>query len=53
MMLASLALLFLLVFTLVPVFGNHGLWFALNVFLGARGLTLLAILPSRAQRVFG
>lgn len=53
MMLASLALLALLIVTLVPVFGNHGLWFALNAFLGARGLTLLAILPKRARGVFG
>jgi len=53
MMLASLALLFLLVFTLVPVFGNRGLWFALNAFLGARGLTLVANLPRRARATFG
>ena len=53
MMLASLALMTVLVFALVPVFGNHGLWFALNLFLGARGLTLFAILPSRAGVVFG
>ena len=53
MMLASLALLFLAVWALVPAYGNHGLWFALNVFLGARGLTLFAILPGRARTVFG
>ncbi|QKV19328.1 MATE family efflux transporter [Oricola thermophila] len=53
MMLASLALFFALLWLLVPVFGNHGLWFALNAFLGARGLTLLAILPGRAGKVFG
>ncbi len=52
MMLASLALLFALVYVLVPVYGNHGLWFALNAFLGARGLTLLANLPRRARTVF-
>jgi MATE family multidrug resistance protein len=53
MMLASLALFFVLVFLLTPIYGNHGLWFALNAFLGARGLTLLAILPKRARAVFG
>jgi len=53
MMLASLALMVALLFTLVPVFGNHGLWFALNAFLGARGLTLLANLPRKARGVFG
>jgi MATE family, multidrug efflux pump len=52
MMLASLALFFVLVFAIVPVFGNHGLWFALNVFLGARGLTLLGILPGKARSAF-
>ncbi|WP_425419642.1 MATE family efflux transporter [Oricola indica] len=53
MMLASLALMIALLFALVPVFGNHGLWFALNAFLGARGLTLLANLPRKARTVFG
>lgn len=53
MMLASLAIFVVLVFVLVPVFGNHGLWAALNVFLGARGLMLLAILPRKARTVFG
>ena len=53
MMLASLAIFVVLLFMLVPVWGNHGLWFALNVFLGARGLMLLAILPRKARTVFG
>jgi Na+-driven multidrug efflux pump len=41
-----------LVYVLVPLYGNHGLWFALNAFLGARGLTLLGILPWRARTAF-
>lgn len=53
MMLASLAIFVVLLFMLVPVWGNHGLWFALNVFLGARGLMLLVILPRKARTVFG
>ena len=53
MMLASLAIFVVLLFMLMPVWGNHGLWFALNVFLGARGLMLLAILPRKARTVFG
>ncbi|WP_349363417.1 MAG: MATE family efflux transporter [Roseitalea porphyridii] len=53
MMLLSLAVFIAAGYGLTPVFGNHGLWFALNLFLGLRGLTLLALLPSRARRVFG
>ncbi|WP_428977523.1 MATE family efflux transporter [Oricola cellulosilytica] len=53
MMLASLAVFVILLLTVVPAYGNHGLWLALNVFLGVRGLTLLAILPRKARRVFG
>jgi MATE family multidrug resistance protein len=53
MMLASLALSVPAGLHAGAVFGNHGLWFALNAFLGARGLTLFAILPSRARTVFG
>ena len=37
---------------LVPAFGNHGLWASLHLFLIARGLTLLAILPRRARTTF-
>ena len=32
--------------------GNHGLWLALLVFLGARGVTLLARLPARRDQEF-
>jgi multidrug resistance protein, MATE family len=52
MMLLSFALYLAAIFTLGPAFGNHGLWAALHVFLLARGLSLLAILPSRAARTF-
>lgn len=52
MMLLSFALYLAAIFTLGPAFGNHGLWAALHVFLLARGLSLLAILPFRAARTF-
>lgn len=53
MMLVSLALFGLLVWLLVPVLGNHGLWIALLVFLGARGIMLFLILGRRARYAFG
>lgn len=53
MMLISLAVFVTCAYSLIPVFGNHGLWLALNVFLGLRGLTLLAILPKKGRSVFG
>ncbi len=35
-----------------PIWGNHGVWAALNVFLAARGLTLAAILPGKMRQIF-
>ena len=53
MMLAS-ALAFLLVWAVaVPVLGNHGLWLALLVFVGVRGVTLTLRLPRRQAEAFG
>jgi putative MATE family efflux protein len=52
MMLASLAVFVALLLLLVPAFGNHGLWLALIVFLGARGVTLLARLRPLTRRTF-
>jgi MATE family multidrug resistance protein len=37
---------------LVPLFGNHGLWAGLNLFLLFRGLFLLALVPRRARTSF-
>lgn len=37
---------------LVPRFGNHGLWFALQVFLSMRGFALLAATPAKRRRTF-
>ncbi len=42
-MLVALALYGLLVWVLVPAFGNHGLWLAFLLFLGARAVILAAI----------
>ncbi len=36
----------------VPLFGNHGLWLSLNLFLALRGLLLLARLPARVAQSF-
>jgi len=52
MMLVSFTLYLVALFTLAEAFGNHGLWAAMHVFLLARGLSLLAILPLRAARTF-
>lgn len=37
---------------LVPAFGNHGLWAALNLFLLMRGLFLLMLVPRRSRQAF-
>jgi putative MATE family efflux protein len=52
MMLASVAVFVVAAYLLVPVLGNHGLWTALTLFLGTRGLFLLAITPARRDREF-
>lgn len=53
MMLLSLALFIGLSVGLIEIWGNLGLWISLNIFLAARGFTLLAILPRRMDRAFG
>jgi multidrug resistance protein, MATE family len=52
MMLLSLAIFLAVLFTVVPAVGNHALWAALNLFLGLRGVTLLALVPRRARETF-
>jgi putative MATE family efflux protein len=37
---------------LVPLFGNHGLWLALNLFLLMRGFFLLGMVPRKARQSF-
>ncbi|MBJ3777782.1 MATE family efflux transporter [Acuticoccus mangrovi] len=53
MMLVSGALFVAVWWLATPLFGNHGLWLALLVFLGARGLTLALSLPAMRTRTFG
>ncbi|MEP3048765.1 MAG: MATE family efflux transporter [Roseibium sp.] len=52
MMLVSLAVYLAAYYALFPLYGNHGLWLALEIFLGLRGLTLLATCPKRAAQTF-
>lgn len=39
-------------FAMLPTLGNHGLWLTFNIFLLARGLVMLAILPHRTRTLF-
>ncbi|MEM8749831.1 MAG: MATE family efflux transporter [Pseudomonadota bacterium] len=52
MMLISLAVYLLVCWAIIPVMGNHGLWLALEVFLGMRGITLFYRLRPNADRTF-
>lgn len=52
MMLLSLAVYIAAYYALFPLLGNHGLWLAMGIFLGFRGLTLLAMCRRRADRTF-
>lgn len=52
MMLLSLAVYFVMWALLTPVFGNHGLWAALVIFLSLRALTLGARYPALVRSSF-
>lgn len=52
MMLLSLAVYLGAWAVLMPAFGNHGLWLALLIFLGARGVSLGLISRVRARETF-
>ncbi|WP_181708372.1 MATE family efflux transporter [Chthonobacter rhizosphaerae] len=52
MMLASVVVYGAVLAAAVPVLGNHGLWLALLVFLGARGITLTLRLKPLSARTF-
>jgi MATE family multidrug resistance protein len=52
MMLISLALYLALGYALAPVYGNHGLWFALCMFFIIRGATLYARMPALQRDAF-
>jgi len=53
MMLVSLAAYIAAYYAFFPIFGNHGLWLAISLFLGLRGLTLLATCRRRTNETFG
>lgn len=53
LMLLSFAIYIAAWAALMPILGNDGLWLALLIFFGARGLSLLAISRKRAAETFG
>ena len=53
MMILSLGLYLAAYAVLFPAFGNHGLWLALEIFLGARGISLAIMSRIRARAAFG
>ena len=46
MMIVSVVLYLVLCAVLIPLWGNHGLWFAFAAFMALRGLTLGAVYPA-------
>ncbi|MEL6966112.1 MAG: MATE family efflux transporter [Pseudomonadota bacterium] len=52
MMLVSLVAYLAVWWLATPSLGNHGLWLALEVFLGARGISLYARVPAKARAAF-
>ncbi|RUV01927.1 MAG: MATE family efflux transporter [Mesorhizobium sp.] len=53
MMLLSFAVFIAALFTFGQMFGNHGLWAALHIFLLVRGISLLSVLSPRVRSAFG
>ncbi|MGR9272679.1 MATE family efflux transporter (plasmid) [Rhizobium leguminosarum] len=51
-MLISFAAFVAALFSFGQMFGNHGLWFALHVFLLLRGISLLLVMPRRVRTAF-
>ena len=52
-MIASLAVYLVACWLLIPELGNHGLWFALMIFMAARTLTLGFFYPRLERAVAG
>lgn len=52
MMMLSLAAFVATYYAAFPIFGNHGLWLALILFLGIRGFSLAVICRRRAKETF-
>jgi multidrug resistance protein, MATE family len=53
MMIVSFAAFVAVWWLATPLWGNHGLWLALDLFFLVRTLTLLARLPALERRAFG
>lgn len=53
MMLISFAAFIAAMFSFGPIFGNHGLWAALHIFLLVRGVSLLSVMRRRIRSAFG
>lgn len=51
-MILSVVLMIIAYYILFPILDNHGLWLALNIFLGLRGLLLYLRLKSREEATF-
>ncbi|MGM0904183.1 MAG: MATE family efflux transporter [Bacillota bacterium] len=51
-MLVSMILFIVLVYLLIPIFGNHGLWISFTVFTLSRSLVLGFYLPKLSNRFF-
>ena len=52
-MVMSLVVLVASYFVLFPLFGNHGLWLSLWIFLSIRAVTLFALMRARERQYFG
>ncbi|RWI86449.1 MAG: MATE family efflux transporter [Mesorhizobium sp.] len=52
MMLISFSAFIAALFALGPIFGNHGLWAALHIFLLVRGVSLLSVMRRRIRSAF-
>ncbi|MGE0847054.1 MAG: MATE family efflux transporter [Flavobacteriaceae bacterium] len=52
-MLASAAVFILVLWTAGGLWGNHGLWMALNAFLLMRGVGMMVMLPRKRAETFG
>ena len=52
MMLVCIVVFFAAWWLLAPIYGNHGLWAALIIFILTRGITLLARLPALERNAF-
>ncbi len=52
MMILSLAVYLAVWWVAMPIWGNHGLWLAVEVFLGIRGISLYWRMKLRADRAF-